>query len=57
MHRPILVAVAALFALAAPAPANGLDSGATCDDYEDAPAQTVVKGGVPLPHPSPAPGA
>ena len=35
MGRPILAVVAALFVLALPLSANGLESGATCDDDED----------------------
>ncbi|MFQ5618272.1 MAG: hypothetical protein ACE5FR_04800 [Rhodospirillales bacterium] len=45
MGRPIL-----------PVSANGLESGATCDDGEDSLEQTVVDEGTPVPDPSPAPG-
>ncbi len=56
MGKPILVTVAALFVLALPVSANGLESGATCDDGEDSLEQTVVDEGTPAPEPSPAPG-
>ena len=42
MGKPILAVVAALFVLALPMSANGLESGATCDDDEDSLEQTVV---------------
>ncbi len=56
MGRPILAVVAALFVLALPVSANGLESGATCDNGEDSLEQTVVDEGTPAPDPSPAPG-
>lgn len=56
MGRPIVVAVAALFVLALPVSANGLESGAACDNGEDSLGQTVVDEGTPAPDPSPAPG-
>ena len=56
MGNPILAVVAALFVLALPMSANGLESGATCDDDEDSLEQTVVDEGTPAPVPSPAPG-
>ncbi len=56
MGRPILAVVAALFVLALPVSANGLESGATCDDDEDSLEQTVVDEGTPAPDQSPAPG-
>ncbi len=56
MDKLIVVAVAALFALALPVSAHGLESGATCDNGEDSLEQTVVDEGAPAPDPSPAPG-
>ncbi len=56
MGKPILAVVAALFVLALPVSANGLESGATCDDDDDSLEQTVVDEGTPAPDPSPAPG-
>ena len=56
MGKPILAVGAALFVLALPMFANGLESGATCDDGEDSLEQTVVDEGTPAPDPSPAPG-
>ncbi len=56
MGRAILAVVAAQFVLALPVSANGLESGATCDDGEDCLEQTVVDEGTPAPDPSPAPG-
>jgi hypothetical protein len=35
MGKPILMVVAALFVLALPVSAIGLESGGTCDDYDD----------------------
>jgi len=56
MGKPILAVIAALFVLALPVSANGLESGATCDDDDDSLEQTVVDEGTPAPVPSPAPG-
>ncbi len=56
MDELIVVGVAAFFALAFPASAFALESGATCDDGEDSLEQTVVDEGAPAPDPSPAPG-
>ncbi len=56
MGKPFLAVVAALFVLALPVSANGLESGATCDDDEDSLEQTVVDEGTPAPDQSPAPG-
>ncbi len=56
MGNPILAVGAALFVLALPVSANGLESGATCDDDEDSLEQTVVDEGTPAPDQSPAPG-
>ncbi len=56
MGKPFLAVVAALFVLALPVSANGLESGATCADGEDSLEQTVVDEVTPAPDPSPAPG-
>ncbi len=56
MDKLIVVVVAAFFALAFPASAYALESGATCDDGEDSLEQTVVDEGTPAPDPFPASG-
>ena len=56
MDKLIVVVVAAFFALAFPASAYALESGATCDAGEDSLEQTVVDEGVPAPGMSPRSG-
>ncbi len=56
MGKPILAVVAALFVLALPVSADGLESVANCDDDDASLELIAVDEGTPAPVPSPAPG-